>query len=191
MHLKAHKLVLAALLLFGVGLLLGTGMGNMYRRHIRADAARLAPVDLGSGSMEQELVNECFPREVAGLVQTNLLTGEQAEDFIGRFLSPEHSLSSAYIGTYKGAEREVVIFMAKFPAPAEAQAVLTATKRALEKNDNFTEVSEKHIFEDITVNYLLDDKNSHYFYLKGNRVIWLMGGPEECIETLLDFYLSF
>ena len=191
MHLKAHKLILAALLLFGVGLLLGTGMGNMYRRHIRADAARLATVDLGSGSMEQELVAECFPREVGGMVQTNLLTGDQAADFIGRFLGPERRLSSAYIGTYKGAEREVVIFMAKFSAPAEAEAVFAAMERALEKNDTFTEVSEKHIFEDITVNYLLDDKNSHYFYLKGNRVIWLMAGPQECIETLMDFYLSF
>jgi hypothetical protein len=192
MHLKAHKLVLMALLLFGVGLLTGTSLGNMYRRHARdADFARHVKSELNSGIIDPVVTNGDFPREVAGMVRTNLLTEEKAEEFVYSFLGKERVLSSAYISTYKDADREVVIFVAIFYSPWEAEEVLTAMKKTLQGKDIFKECSEKSILDDVTVNYLRDDKNSHYFYSKGNRVIWLMAGAEECIEILTDFYRYF
>ncbi len=192
MHLKAHKLVLIALLLFGVGLLVGTNLGNMYRRHTRdADFALHTTEEVGSSAIDPELSKDDFPREVVGMVRTNLLSGEEAEEFIYSFLGKERILSRAYIGTYKDADREAVIFVAEFLSRWEAAAVLDAMKKALNGKDTFNECSEKEILDGVTVNYLLAEKKSHYFFSKGSRVIWLMAGAEECIEILMDFYRYF
>lgn len=193
MHLKAHKLVLIALLLFGVGLLLGTNLGNMYRRHTRgADFARLSSaVGVGSRTKDPELSKDDFPREVAGMVRTNLLSGEEAEEFIYSFLGKERILSSAYIGTYKAANREAVVFVAEFLSHGEAEAVLDAMKKALNGNDTLNKYIEIYIPDEGAVNHVLDENKSHYFFSKGSRVIWLMAGAEECMEVLMDFYRYF
>jgi hypothetical protein len=192
MHLKAHKLVLIALLLFGVGLLAGTSLGNMYRRYNReADFARLVKAYAGSGTIEPGINHGDFPREVAGMVRTNLLAGEEATKFVYSYLGNERNLSSAYIGTYKDSQREVVIFVATFYSPEEAEDVLASMKKTLYGKDSFKECGEKSILDDVTVNFLQEANNSHYFYSKGTRVIWLMAGAGECIEVLTDFYRYF
>lgn len=189
MHLRAHKYLLITLLLFGLGFLVGTTLDMAYRRYTRERAAlqlqeilKAPPVDLGA---------ENFPREVAGLKRTELLAGERAKDFVCGYLGTNSDIKEAYIATFNGVRGEAVIFVADFNRPAEAHEVRKDMDSTLKESQAFTDYSIIHIHDDIPITQLQDEKNYHYFFDKGYRMLWLMVKSEEPLQILLDVYTSF
>ena len=114
MHLKTHKMVLTALLLFGMGLLVGTNLEAVYRRSVREKALLLYTRIRDADALEETVLREDLPREAAGMQRTEYLTGDRASDFMTGYLGKETELVQASIGTYKGNGREAIVFSARY-----------------------------------------------------------------------------
>ncbi len=190
MHLKAHKYVLLALLLFGLGYLVGTSLDMAYRRYTREQAAvnysesvEAAPNKVGE--------TFAFPREIAGLNRTELLQGEQARDFIHGYLGKDGSIQEAYIGTFKGSRGDFVIFAAFYPSTGKAEEIRESIEKALQEEHPFDDYSVVELYEDCFVNEWQDNNHVHYFFHKGSRLLWVTVQAEDPREILADIHRHF
>ncbi len=191
MHLKAHKYVLVALLLFGLGFLVGTSLDLAYRRYTRERAALLYAETLNSAPKEEEAQPFVFPRDVAGMPRSELLTGSQARDFISGYVGNGGSITEAYIGTFKGSRGEVVIFAADYTDSSEAREIRKMMERSLEEKAPFDASDIFELYAGVSVNRFLDRNTVHYFFSKGSRLLWVTVKSEEPLEVLRDVYTHF
>ncbi len=195
MQLKAHKCILAALLLFGLGIIVGTIIVPAYRLVLQEDstihpaASELENEVAGLG--ENLFISEEFPREVAGMSRRKLLTGEDAEDIIYGILGQDFKISQAIIATYKNSEKEFMLFISEFATQGIAEKVIATMEKYLVESDSYGDIYTINLSNGTAVNYLEGEGRSSYFYYKDSRVFWVTVTGEAPTSVVEELYSTF
>jgi len=192
MQLKVHKYALLTLILFGLGLLVGSTLAPYFRRLTRSPFVLPSPILLReNGAVDNDQNEALFPEEVCGMSKAGMITGLDAADIIYGYVGRDNVIKEAFIGTYKNTEKEVTFFVSVLHSSQDAEMLFQRMYKTLQNKNIIETVHIREPREAFSV-YSFQEKDLHHcFFIKGTRVIWLLADASYCEDNIRCFYHLF
>ncbi len=177
-----RKQIIIVVIVVLVGVIVGTlaysiGQKTSNNSGVAADntAGQAAPATQNNIAPppDKEITKQTFTPEVAGLKLASLVEGDSAKQQIVQLHQVEIPLKEAYVASYKGDKnQEVTIWVSVSDNDAGANDLLNQMDSKMDSSKTFTEHQEAPI-GGITYHFVRGMGQAHYFYQRGNDVIWI------------------
>ena len=134
-----------------------------------ADGAPL----VGGGMNGAQGAGSRLPQTIGGLPLAGpVVTGDQAMAMLNDLHGTTISVKDAYMATYGGGTRQVLLWLSRLPSDVEAQALLTAMNDKMPHSHAFTDHREIKMGEQV-YHYVRGMGMDNYYFREKNLVVWV------------------
>ncbi|HVJ47682.1 hypothetical protein [Desulfitobacterium sp.] len=139
-----------------------------------------------TGEPLDPVTEKLFPAKVSEMNRIELIAGEQALKSVSMLHGKDIPLKQAYVANYQGqGNKKMTIWYSETNNLQDAQLLFQAMDQKMPNSDAFKDYKTIKL-KDQEYKFITGMGQEHYYWLKGNRVLWIAVQGSDSLKVLKE-----